>query len=83
MSESVYEMSPEDAMLRLWIVAKEWWWDTRDKIWEGKLPGPSWRWFYDAVERLERDPLATPKKIVETTENILALSRQVSSCLVM
>jgi len=59
MSESVYEMSPEDAMLRLWIVAKEWWWDTRDKIWEGKLPGPSWRWFYDAVERLERDPLAT------------------------
>jgi hypothetical protein len=57
MSESVYEMSPEDAMLHLWTFAREWWWDTRDKIWEGKLPGPSWRWFYDAVERLERDPL--------------------------
>ena len=58
MSEASYadELTPEDAMIRLWVAAKDWWWNTRDKIWEGELPGPSWRWFYKAVERLERGP---------------------------
>ena len=52
----------------LWLLFSYGWWkDIRDKIWEDKLPGPSWVWVYDAVERLDRGP--EPETLVELGES--------------
>jgi hypothetical protein len=69
MSDASYvnELTPEEAMGYLQLLFSHGWWEyIRDKIWDDKLPGPSWVWAYDAIERLDRGP--EPETLVELGE---------------
>ena len=51
----------------LWLLFSHGWWeDIRAKVWDDKLPGPSWVWAYEAIERLERGP--EPETLMELGE---------------
>ena len=63
----VNELTPEEAMNYLWTLFNSMWWENiNDKVWDNELPGPSWVWAYDAVERLERGP--EPETLMELGE---------------
>jgi DNA-binding PadR family transcriptional regulator len=63
----VNELTPEEAMNYLRTLFNYVWWeDIRAKVWEDKLPGPSWVWAYEAIERLERGP--EPETLMELGE---------------